>query len=53
MGKATKKARTRLPRRETIQLFLGGVGEHEHLPLYDLLLHEWLRLTNGNFHPSH
>jgi hypothetical protein len=38
------------PLRQTIQLFLSGVGEHEHPPLYDLLLHEWLRLTNGNFH---
>ena len=33
---------------ETIRLFVGGVGEHQHPPLYDLLLHGWLRLTDGN-----
>jgi hypothetical protein len=38
------------PARQTIQLFLSGVGEHQHPPLYDLLLHGWLRLTNGNIH---
>src|SRR5271169_161891 len=35
---------------QTIQLFLSGVGEHQHPPLYDLLLHGWLRLTSGNMH---
>ena len=38
------------PAHQTIQLFLNGVGEHEHPPLYDLLLHGWLRLTNGDPH---
>jgi hypothetical protein len=38
------------PARQTIQLFLGGVGEHQHPPFYDLLLHAWLRLTNGEPH---
>ena len=38
------------PVHETIQLFFRGVGEHEHPPLYDLLLHGWLRLTGGNMH---
>lgn len=38
------------PVRQTIQLFLSGVGEHQHPPLYDLLLHGWLRLTNGNIY---
>jgi hypothetical protein len=38
------------PARQTIQLFLSGVGEHQHPPLYDLLLHGWLRLTNGDPH---
>jgi hypothetical protein len=38
------------PVRRTIQLFLSGVGEHQHPPLYDLLLHGWLRLTNGNMY---
>ncbi len=33
---------------QTIQLFLNGMGEHEHPPLYDLLFHGWLRLTNGS-----
>ena len=31
----------------TIDLFLRGVGMHEHPPLYDLLLHGWLFLTAG------
>jgi hypothetical protein len=38
------------PARQTIQLFLSGVGEHQHPPLYDLILHGWLRFTNGNIH---
>lgn len=38
------------PARQTIQLFLSGVGEHQHPPLYDLLLHGWLRITNGNIY---
>ena len=38
------------PARQTIQLFLSGAGEHQHPPLYDLLLHGWLRLTNGDSH---
>jgi hypothetical protein len=35
------------PVSETVQLFLHGVGQHEHPPLYDLILHGWLRLTGG------
>jgi hypothetical protein len=38
------------PARQTIELFLRGIGEHQHPPLYDLILHGWLRLTNGNMH---
>lgn len=38
------------PLRQTIKLFLGGGGQHEHPPLSDLVLHEWLWLTNGNLH---
>ena len=38
------------PVRATVERFLGGVGMHEHPPLYDLLLHGWLRLTGGNIH---
>src|ERR1700731_890361 len=34
----------------TVGLFLQGVGEHEHPPLYDIMLHGWLRLTGGNEH---
>ncbi len=37
------------PLRTTISLFLSGTGQHEHPPLYDILLHFWLRLTGGNF----
>ncbi len=35
---------------ETAQLFLRGAGEHEHPPLYDIILHGWLHLTAGNEH---
>jgi hypothetical protein len=38
------------PVSQTVQLFLRGVGEHEHPPLYDIILHGWLRLTAGNEH---
>lgn len=38
------------PVRVTVERFLSGVGMHEHPPLYDLLLHGWLRLTGGNIH---
>ena len=34
----------------TMKLFLSGGGQHEHPPLSDLILHEWLWLTNGNIH---
>ena len=33
-----------------MKLFLSGGGQHEHPPLSDLILHEWLWLTNGNIH---
>jgi len=32
---------------QTIRLYLSGAGEHEHPPLYDLILHGWLQLTHG------
>jgi len=35
------------PVRNTLALFWSGVGQHEHPPLYDLLLHFWIRLTGG------
>jgi uncharacterized membrane protein len=34
----------------TMKLFLGGGRQHAHAPLSDLILHEWLRLTDGNIH---
>jgi hypothetical protein len=37
------------PLRTTLALFLSGAGQHEHPPLYDLLLHFWLRWTGGSF----
>jgi len=38
------------PMLHTVGAFLGGTGQHEHPPLSDLILHGWLRLTNGNAH---
>lgn len=35
--------------RSTLALFWSGVGQFEHPPLYDILLHFWLRITGGNF----
>jgi len=35
---------------QTVGLYLHGIGEHEHPPLYDIILHGWLRLTGGNEH---
>lgn len=37
------------PLRKTAALFLSGAGEHEHPPLYDIILHFWLRWTGGSF----
>jgi len=37
------------PVRTTLALFFSGSGQHEHPPLYDLILHFWLRWTGGNF----
>jgi hypothetical protein len=33
------------PAARILGAFLQGIGMHEHPPLYDLLLHVWLRLT--------
>lgn len=38
------------PVSQTVRLFLRGVGEHKLPPLYDIILHGWLRLTAGNEH---
>lgn len=38
------------PALETIKIFLDGGKQHEHPPLYDLVLHEWLTLTAGSPH---
>src|SRR5690349_21210131 len=35
---------------QTMRLYLSGAGEHEHPPLYDLILHGWLQLTGGEQH---
>ena len=37
------------PVRTTIELFLSGAGQHQHPPLYDIVLHFWLLWTGGNF----
>jgi hypothetical protein len=38
------------PALATMKLFLGGGRQHAHPPLSDLILHEWLWLTDGNIH---
>jgi len=35
------------PLRATVATYLSGMGQHEHPPLYDLILHFWLRGTQG------
>ena len=40
--------RASVPVATTVRIFLSGAGQHEHPPLYDILLHGWLRLTSGN-----
>ena len=35
------------PASDTLHLFWSGVGQHEHPPLSDLLLHYWLPLGNS------
>lgn len=37
------------PLRTTLAQFFSGATRHEHPPLYDILLHFWLRWTGGNF----
>jgi hypothetical protein len=37
------------PLRTTLAQYFSGAGRHEHPPLYDILLHFWLRWTEGNF----
>jgi uncharacterized membrane protein len=38
------------PVSRTLAAYLHGTGLHEHPPLYDIVLHGWLRLTGGNIH---
>src|ERR1700712_5756497 len=38
----------RAPALETLRLFASGVGQHEHPPLSDLLVHLWLKIVPGS-----
>ena len=35
---------------DTIRLYMRGAGGLEHPPLFDFILHGWLRLTSGEMH---
>ncbi|HEV7966167.1 MAG TPA: hypothetical protein VGP19_01280 [Candidatus Acidoferrales bacterium] len=37
------------PLRTTLALIFSGAGRHEHPPLFDIILHFWLRWTGGSF----
>jgi Dolichyl-phosphate-mannose-protein mannosyltransferase len=37
------------PLRPMLHAFWVGEGVHEHPPLYDIVLHFWLRMTGGSF----
>jgi hypothetical protein len=37
------------PLRTTLTQILSGAGKYEHAPLYEIILHFWLRWTGGNF----
>ncbi len=38
-----------MPLRGTLAAFFSGTGNHQHPPLFDILLHFWLRWTGGSF----
>ena len=38
------------PVRDIIRLYIKGSGQHEHPPLFDLILHGWLSATSGNYY---
>ena len=37
------------PLRTMLAQYFSGASKHEHPPLFDILLHFWLRWTDGNF----
>ena len=37
------------PLRTTLASFFSSAGQHDHPPLFDIILHFWLRWTGGNF----
>jgi hypothetical protein len=38
------------PLSDIIRLYVRGSGQHEHPPLFDLILHGWLSATGGNYY---
>jgi hypothetical protein len=48
-GEATILGAAANPLRTMLALFFSGAGRHQHPPLFDTILHFWLRWTGGNF----
>jgi hypothetical protein len=48
-GESTILGAASNPLRTTLAVFFSGAGKSEQSPLYEIILHFWLRWTGGNF----